>query len=144
MDQSFFVIFLGVQGKKNYFFGSISMLEIIFLGCWFVPQPEHPCHKYIWVPPLGRANRGKKRNFETIECSARNCIVNVKGKAKTAIAIKEQQNQYNLKIWKLIENGLKFLLTGDRKCMDTWKHPIVARHWSTSTGIIMKKSSRWS
>ena len=38
--------FLDVQGKNNYFFGSIFMLEIIFLGWWFVPQPKHPCPKY--------------------------------------------------------------------------------------------------
>ena len=32
MEQSFSVIFLIVQDKNNYFFGSISMLNIIFLG----------------------------------------------------------------------------------------------------------------
>ena len=52
-NRDLFFIFLGVEGKKNYFFGSSFILEIMFLGWWFVPQPEHPYPKYIWVPPWG-------------------------------------------------------------------------------------------
>ena len=50
MKQSFFVIFLGVQGKEIYFFGSISMLEIILwvvgsypsLSAAVINMYEHP------------------------------------------------------------------------------------------------------
>ena len=48
------LLFLGVQGKKKLFFGSNSMLEIIFWAVGSLPQPEHPCQKYIRVPPWGK------------------------------------------------------------------------------------------
>ena len=52
-DRDSLVCFWVCRERKIIFFGSIFMLEIIFLGWWFVPQPEHPYPKHIRVPPLG-------------------------------------------------------------------------------------------
>ena len=51
MKQSFLVIFLAVQGKKIYFFGSISMLEKIFWAVGSYPSMSAPVINMYEHPP---------------------------------------------------------------------------------------------
>ena len=51
-EQSFFAIFLGVQGKNNYFLGSISMAELIFWADGSYPSVSTPIPN-IYEYPMG-------------------------------------------------------------------------------------------
>ena len=59
-----------------------------------------------------RANKGKKQNCVATGLIARNCIVMVRGRKRTEIAMKQLQSQYNFKIRRKIENGLSFFQRG--------------------------------
>ena len=50
------------------------------------------------------------------------------GKARTVIATKQEQIQYNLSTWEIIEHKLTYFDILEYFGINTRKHPIVARH----------------